>query len=144
MRESGQGKNVGRSIWAVVAGFLAVVILSIGTDAGLHAAGIFPGLGQRMSDGLFVLATIYRTIYGVVGSYITARLAPDKPMKHELIGCAIGMVLATSGALATWNKDLGPHWYPVVLILGALPTAWVGARLHLMGTRRVALEDPAN
>lgn len=68
MRESGQGKNVGRSIWAVVAGFLAVVILSIGTDAGLHAAGIFPGLGQRMSDGLFVLATIYRTIYGVVGS----------------------------------------------------------------------------
>jgi len=97
-----------------------------------------------MSDGLFALATIYRTIDGVVGSYITARLAPDKPMKHELIGCAIGMVLATSGALATWNKDLGPHWYPVVLILGALPTAWVGARLHLMGTRRVALEDPAN
>ena len=74
MPEWGQGKNVGPSIWAVVAGFLAVVILSIGTDAGLHAAGIFPGLGQRMSDGLFVLATIYRTIYGVVGSYITARL----------------------------------------------------------------------
>jgi hypothetical protein len=144
MRESGREKNVGRSIWAVVAGFLAVVILSLGTDAGLHAAGIFPGLGQRMSDGLFVLATIYRTIYGVVGSYITARLAPDKPMKHALIGCAIGMVLATIGALATWNKDLGPHWYPVALIVGALPTAWVGARLHLMGTRRVELEDPAN
>ena|SRR5437762_12044924 len=106
MRESGQGKNAGRSIWAVVAGFLAVVILSIGTDAGLHAAGIFPGLGQRMSDGLFVLATIYRTIFGVVGSYITARLAPYKPMKHALIGGAIGMVLATIGALATWNKDL--------------------------------------
>jgi len=77
MRESGQGKKVGRSIWAVVAGFLAVVI-SIGTDASLHAAGIFPGLGQRMGDGLFVLATIYRTIYGVVGSYITARLAPSQ------------------------------------------------------------------
>src|SRR2546427_11434596 len=98
MRESGQGKNVGRSIWAVVAGFLAVVILSIGTDASLHAAGIFPELGRRMSDGLFVLATIYRTIYGVVGSYITARLAPYKPMKHALIGGAIGMVLATIGA----------------------------------------------
>ena len=144
MRESGQGKNVGRSIWAVVAGFLAVVILSIGTDAGLHAAGIFPGLGQRRSDGLFVLATIYRTIYGVVGSYITARLAPYKPMKHALIGGAIGMVLATIGALATWNKDLGPHWYPVALIVGALPTAWVGARLHLTGAKRVELEDPVN
>ncbi len=144
MPKWGQGKNVGPSIWAVVAGFLAVVILSIGTDAGLHAAGIFPGLGQRMSDGLFVLATIYRTIYGVVGSYITARLAPYKPMKHALIGGAIGMVLATIGALATWNKDLGPHWYPVALVVGALPTAWVGARLLSMGAKRVQLEDPVN
>ena len=144
MRESGQGKNVGRSIWAVVAGFLAVVILSIGTDAGLHAAGILPGLGQRVSDGLFVLATIYRTIFGVVGSYITARLAPYKPMKHALIGGAIGMVLATIGALATWNKDLGPHWYPVALVVGALPTAWVGARLLVMSAKRVELENPVN
>ena len=144
MRESGQRKNVGRSIWAVVAGFLAVVILSIGTDAGLHAAGIFPGLGERMSDGLFVLATIYRTIYGVVGSYITARLAPCKPMKHALVGGVIGMVLATIGAVATWNKDLGPRWYPVALVVGALPTAWVGARLLLIGATRVELKDPAN
>jgi hypothetical protein len=144
MRDSAQEKNVLRSIWAVVAGFLVVVILSIGTDAGLHAAGIFPGLGQRMSDGLFVLATIYRTIYGVVGSYITARLAPYKPMKHALVGAAIGMVLATIGAVATWNKDLGPHWYPVGLVLGALPTAWVGARLLLMEAKRVEVEDPAN
>jgi len=144
MPEWGQGKNVGPSIWAVVAGFLAVVILSIGTDAGLHAAGIFPGLGKRMSDGLFVLATIYRTIFGVVGSYITARLAPYKPMKHAMIGGAIGMVLATIGAVATWNKDLGPRWYPVALVVGALPTAWVGARLLLMGATRVELKDPGN
>jgi hypothetical protein len=144
MRESGKGKNVGRSIWAVVGGFLAVVILSIGTDAGLHAAGIFPRLGQQMSDGLFVLATIYRTIYGVVGSYITARLAPDKPMKHALLGGAIGIVLATIGAVATWNKDLGPHWYPVALVVGALPTAWLGAKLLLMGAKASGVKDPAN
>src|SRR6266446_2568166 len=123
MNETGQEKNVGRSVWAVFAGFLVVVVLSIATDAVLHAAGIFPALGQRMSDGLFVLATIYRTIYAVVGSYITARLAPNKPMKHALIGGAI-----------TWNKDLGPHWYPIALAVEALPTAWVGARLRLMGT----------
>jgi uncharacterized membrane protein YfcA len=79
-----------------------------------------------------------------VGSYITARLAPHKPMKHALIGGAIGMVLATIGALATWNKDLGPHWYPVALVVGALPTAWVGARLHRTGAKRVELEDPVN
>ena len=85
-------KNIGRSVWSIAAGFLVVVVLSIGTDAILHAAGIFPELGKRMSDGLFILATIYRTVFGVLGSYITARLAPGKPMKHAMIGAAIGTV----------------------------------------------------
>lgn len=65
-------------------------------------------------------------------------------MKHALIGGAIGTVLATVGALVTWNKDLGPHWYAVALVVGALPTAWVGARLRRMGAKRVELVDPAN
>ena len=124
--------NVGRSVWSVVAGLLVVVLLSIATDAMLHAAGIFPALAKRMSDGLFILATAYRTAFGVFGSYITARLAPSKPMKHAMIGAAIGFALATVGAAATWNKDLGPHWYPVVLVLTAFPTAWIGAKIHLM------------
>src|SRR5215468_817433 len=37
-------KTMGRSVWAVVAGFLVVVVLSTATDAVLHAAGIFPSL----------------------------------------------------------------------------------------------------
>ena len=123
--------STGRSIWSIVAGFLVVVLLSIGTDAVLHAARVYPALGQRMSDGLFVLATLYRTVFAVVGSYVTARLAPNRPLKHALIGAAIGTVIATVGAVATWNKDLGPHWYPIALILTAFPTAWVGARLRL-------------
>jgi hypothetical protein len=124
-------KSTGRSLWAIVAGFLVVVVLSTGTDVVLHAAKIYPSLGQRMSDGLFVLATAYRTVYGVIGSYVTARLAPNKPMKHVLIGAAAGTVIATAGAVATWNKDLGPHWYPIALILTAFPTAWVGAKIRL-------------
>jgi hypothetical protein len=124
-------KRTGGSIWAIVAGFLLVVVLSIGTDAVLHAAGIYPALGQRMSNALFVLATVYRTLYGILGSYVTARLAPNKPMKHALIGAAIGTVIATAGTVATWNKDLGPHWYPIALILTAFPTAWIGAQARL-------------
>ena len=126
-----QTRSTGRSILAIVAGFIAVVVLSIGTDVALHEAGIYPALGQRMSDGLFVLATVYRTLFGIVGSYVTARLAPSQPMKHALIGAAIGTVIATAGAAATWSKDLGPHWYPIVLILTAFPTAWIGAKIRL-------------
>ena len=84
-----------------------------------------------MGGGLFTLATVYRTVFGVVGSYITARLAPGKPMKHAMLGAAIGFVLATAGAIATWNSALGPHWYPVALLLTVFPTAWIGARVYM-------------
>ena len=127
-------RRVGRSVWAIVAGFLAVVILSIATDAVLEQMGIFPPLGQRMSDRLFVWATIYRTIYGIFGSYLTARLAPNRPMWHAMLGGAIGMVIGTAGAIATWNKDLGPHWYPVALVVEGIPCAWIGAKTRELQT----------
>lgn len=121
--------TTGRSIWAIVAGFLVVVVLSIGTDLVLHATHVYTG--PQLNDNQSALATAYRTLFAIVGSYITARRAPHKPMKHALIGAAVGTVIATAGAVATWNKDLGPHWYPVALVLTAFPTAWIGAKIRL-------------
>ena len=132
MTETQSPRRIGRSIGAVLAGMLAVVILSLGTDLALHAAGIFPALGDRMSDNLFVLATVYRTIFAVLGGYITARLAPNQPMQHALLNGLIGVALSTLGAVVTWNRALGPHWYPLALVVTALPTAWLGGKLRLM------------
>jgi hypothetical protein len=132
LTETQSPRRIGRSIGAVLAGMLAVVILSLGTDLALHAAGIFPALGDRMSDNLFVLATVYRTIYAVLGGYITARLAPNQPMQHALLNGLIGVALSTLGAVVTWNRALGPHWYPLALVVTALPTAWLGGKLRLM------------
>jgi hypothetical protein len=129
---SGQGRRrLGRSLLALFAGFVVVVALSILTDVALHASGIFPALGQPMSDGLLLLATSYRTLYAVLGSYLTARLAPYGPMLHALIGGCVGLSLATIGAVTTWNKgpEFGPHWYPLALVVTALPCAWLGGRL---------------
>jgi multisubunit Na+/H+ antiporter MnhB subunit len=127
-------KNTLRSIGAVVAGFVAVVVLSLGTDVVLHATKVFPEWGQPMSDALFLLATAYRTIYCIAGSYIAARLAPDKPMKHALVLGVVGLIISTAGAVATWNKgpEFGPHWYPVALIVTAIPCAWLGGRLRIL------------
>lgn len=125
--------RVGRSVLAVLVGFLIVVILSIGTDMVLHTLKIFPALGQPMSDNLLALATIYRTIYGVLGSYVTARMAPNRPMLHALSGGAIGLLLCIVGAVLTWNRgpEFGPHWYPLALVVLALPQAWLGGKLRL-------------
>jgi len=137
MSETQHPRRIGRSIGALFAGFVVVVILSIGTDVVLHAAGIFPPLGQPMSDPLLLLATIYRTTYAVAGSYITARLAPDRPMQHALAGGAVGLVLSIIGAVMAWNKvaTLGPHWYPLALVVTALPCAWVGGKIRVMQLR---------
>lgn len=130
-------RRLGRSIGAILAGFVVVVILSLGTDLGLHAAGITPALGQPMSDALLLLATLYRIVYGVAGSYLTARLAPDRPMQHALVGGAVGLVLSIVGAVATWNKGpaFGPHWYPLALVVTALPCAWAGGMLRVLQLR---------
>jgi hypothetical protein len=40
--------------------------------------------------------------------------------------------LSALGAVVTWNRALGPHWYPLALVVTALPTAWLGGKLRLM------------
>jgi hypothetical protein len=131
-------RRIGRSIGAVLAGSLVGVIITISTDALMHVIGVFPPLGQTMSNQLFLLATAYRIVYGVLGSYVIARLASDRPMQHALVGGALGLVLSTVGAAVTWNRvpSLGPHWYPVALIVTALPCAWLGGKLRLTELRR--------
>ncbi len=134
-----QPRRIGQSIGAFIAGFIVGVVLSLGTDIALHAAGIFPALGQPVSGGLLLLATAYRTFYGVIGSYVMARLAPYRHMQHALVGGAVGLVVSTIGAVATWNSGLGPHWYPLALIVLAMPSAWAGGRLReaQLGTHSV-------
>jgi hypothetical protein len=97
----------------------------------LHVLRVYPPWGQPMHDpGLNLLALAYRCVYGVVGSYLTARFAPHSPMRHALVGGMIGFVLSAAGAIATIPMKLGPAWYPMLLALSALPTAWLGGALH--------------
>ena len=130
-------KNTLKSMGALLTGFLAVIILSLGTDIVLHATGVFPPLGQPMVDALFLLATAYRTVNGVAGSYIAARLAPDRPMTHALALGVMGLAVSILGAVVTWNRGpaFGPHWYPLALIALAMPCAWAGGRLRGMQLR---------
>jgi hypothetical protein len=134
MSETQAPRSIGRSIVAVVAGMVVGVVLTLATDVVLHLTGAFPPMGQPVSDPPLVLATAYRIVYSALGSYIIARLAPDRPMGHALVGGAVGVVASTVGAFATWNRGpaFGPHWYPIALIVTAMPCAWLGGKLRLM------------
>src|SRR5438094_6170848 len=110
---AGRSRRIGRSIGAVLAGFLTIAVLDNGFDFILHSTGIYPPFGQTMVDGLFLLAFAYRTVDGVLGSYIVGRLAPRRPLAHALTLGGIGVVLSSLGVLATigGGPEFGPIWY---------------------------------
>ena len=130
-------KAAGRSPWrrsvlAVFAGLIANVILSTATDLLLVVAGVFPPLSEFgnpevFSDSLLLLALGYRTVFGVLGCYVTARLAPKRPMAHSLALGTIGFAIGVIGAVATW--DTWTSWYSLAIIAVTLPSAWLGARI---------------
>jgi len=136
MSPKSSSTSIWRSVGAIFAGIVVGIVLTLGSDALLRAAGVFTPLGQSMSSGLLLIATAYRTVYGIIGGYITARLAPFKPMAHALVGGFMGLAANALGAIATWNQNLGPHWYPLALTVLALPAACAGGKLWL--ARRAA------
>jgi hypothetical protein len=119
-----------KSIGAVAAGFVAVFVLSVGTDAALEKLGVFPDPKQ----GLFVtwmllLALAYRSLYTIFGGFLTALLAPGRPMRHAIILGLIGLAFSIVGTIA--NPGKGPLWYPIALVIITLPAVWLGATLRV-------------
>ncbi len=133
MTETGSShRRPWRSTIAILLGLVAVFVLSLGTDQILHSLDVYPPWGEPMRQPrLNLLALAYRIVYAIVGSYIAAKLAPRNPMRHALILGIIGFVLSLIGAIATIIVvDLGPQWYPIALVITALPCAWLGGVLH--------------
>ena len=128
-----------KSVGAVVAGVVTIILVTTAVDAALHAAGVFPPMDQPLTDSLAVVASSYRLIISIAGAYLTALLAPNRPLYHAvLLGC-VGIVLGTIGAIATWDRGMGPHWYPVSLVILALPQCWLGGRIsELRLSHRIA------
>jgi hypothetical protein len=123
-------RKLGRSTLAVIAGFAAIFVLSLGTDQIFHSLRVYPPWGEPMrATSLNLLALAYRLVYDTFGCYLTARLAPRNPMRHALTLGGIGFVLSTLGAIGGIMADLGPAWYPILLALSSLPTAWLGGLL---------------
>ena len=120
-----------RSTSAVLVGFFAVALLSLGTDVLLHAIDVYPPWGEPMRDPwLNLLALSYRILYTVAGGYLTAVLAPHSPMRHVVALGLLGFVAGSAGAVtAITMADLGPNWYPIALALSAFPSVWLGGRL---------------
>ena len=123
-------KPTWKSMWAVAAGVLFIIIVTTIGDIVLHVVKVYPAWDQPLTDALALLASSYRLVISIAGAWLTARLAPDRPRRHALILGLVGTLLGLVGLIATWNAGLGPRWYPVSLVVLAIPQCWLGGRLY--------------
>lgn len=121
-----------KSIGAGLTGIVVGAGLSFATDALFEKLGLIPHGNLNTDAWRIVLVLAYRTLYNVLGAYITAKLAPNFPMRHALALGALGTLISIGGALATANMNLGPGWYAWTLAVLTLPAAWLGGILSLV------------
>ena len=121
-------KNIFKSIGAVLAGFIFIVITHTGTDAILEGVGVLPKGNLFVGTGLILIVITYRAVFSLIGCYLTAKLAPHHPMAHALTLGVVGLLLSSVGAIVAAN--LGPAWYAWTLAAISVPIAWLGGKLY--------------
>jgi len=116
---------------AAFAGLATIVLPTVLTDVLMHTSGIFSPPGQPMSNGLWLISTLYRFVYGVLGCWVAARLAPDHPLAHAMSLGVLGTALGVAGTIATWGRGpgFGPQWYPIAVAVIPIPCAWLAAAI---------------
>lgn len=121
---------MGRSIFAVITGFLAIGALSFGSDALLKRMmpASFDAAGRTDSVPVLLLIMAYVAVFAIAGCYLTARLAPNRPMRHALILGALGLVFNIVGSISLW--DTAPAWFHIVSLVMVMPYAWIGGKLR--------------
>ena len=118
------------SIGSVLAGFLFIAI-------GVNAANVplrrmmpqaFEANGGTHDTTALLISFVAVAVFAIAGSYLTARLAPNRPMRHALILAACGLVFNVTAAAMTWGY--WPAWYTLVSLALVIPYGWLGGRLR--------------
>ncbi|TGM72389.1 hypothetical protein EHR01_14075 [Leptospira mtsangambouensis] len=119
-----------KSFIAIVVGLLSNVILSVLCDTILKVLNFLPYDHMFVSTPLVLFVLGYRIIFSIFGCYLTAKLAPQNPMKHAYILGGIGLLLGITGVV--FAGHLGPWWYAWSLVILTPLIAYLGGKLYVL------------
>lgn len=128
-------KSTFRSIAAVVAGVLAILFAAKIMDVVLYNLHVYRG--ATFDERTALVASAHRLLITIAGGWLTARLAPGKPIRHALILGVVDTAMNLFGA-AMWDQNYGPIWFPIWLAVLAIPECWLGATLFVRSQRAAA------
>ncbi len=75
-----------------------------------------------------VLVCAYVAAFGILGCYVTARLAPSRPLFHALVLGGIALAMSIPVTVMAWNDT--PAWFNVYNLLAVMPYAYIGGRMR--------------
>ncbi len=116
-------KNLPRSILSIVLGLSISILLPFLTKELIRTFDILP---QWSSE----LTLVYRSVYIVLGSYITARFAPYAFMRHTMILGIIIFLISSFGTWALITTGVSPIWYAYGVAIIVFPSVWFGSLLY--------------
>ena len=77
-----------------------------------------------------MFTVVVTTLVDIVLHMVRVYPPMDQPMKHALVLGVVGTFLGLLGLVMTWDLGLGPHWYPIALVMLAIPQCWAGGWIH--------------
>jgi hypothetical protein len=121
-----------RSVFAVAAGFAATNIISLLADtASLKLVPQAFDVRSRPLDPQGLLLVLAGTaLAGVVGGYVTARIATRRHIAHAAALGMVQLVLALVASLLSWSS--GPAWFHLVTLALAVPAALLGGKIRTL------------
>jgi CBS domain containing-hemolysin-like protein len=133
----GKQVNALRSVLAIGAGFFATSILSLTGDYALRRLmpGSFAADGGVQGSNVFAITLLYTALFGVIGGYLAARIAIQRPLLHAAILGGVMLVLSALSAAFLWST--APPWYHLATLAMVLPAALIGGKI-----RELQVEQP--
>ncbi|MEL6771921.1 MAG: hypothetical protein AAFP18_12720 [Bacteroidota bacterium] len=118
-----------RSVFAVVAGFIVIVIASVAVDVLIRAVtpAQFSPRGRVDTTLTLLLYSGSAVLYTILGGFVTGRIAPQRPVRHAVWLGMVGLVVGVAASSALWAT--APAWYHILGWVLVVPAAYAGGRL---------------
>jgi hypothetical protein len=123
------GKNMGRIVFAVIAGFVVwtALWLAVGMTAQKIAPGAVPADQFVESTGALVIFIVFSVIISIVSGVVAVRIAPGAAGKAA--GILAGVLLIVGIGVEVGGWDTTPVWYHIVFLVLLVPSVLTGARI---------------